>query len=187
MTEEEYYVECNINVILKLLTLFNKATREVYPQSIHKKVAEVLNYTNFSSFNFLAKSVAGMVFRKEIVTLYTNFMIFHHNHIIADRPCHTGNTSVSDHELPDIYSEGVVANIVIEEIRLIDMIQDTFLREDLKLSKTSNKLITLNQRKQQWCFLRKYTTNVAIKLIWKYVRGVKFVLHNDNLFSDFIG
>jgi hypothetical protein len=168
LTEEEYYVECNINVILKLLALFNKATREVYPQSIHKKVAEVLSYTNFSSFNFLAKSVAGMVFRKEIVTLYTNFMIFHH-------------------ELPDIYSKGVVANIVIEEIRLIDMIHDTFLREDLKLSKTSSKLITLNQRRQQWCFLRKYTTNVAIKLIWKYVRGVKFVLHNDNLFSDFIG
>jgi hypothetical protein len=117
---DERYIISNINLILKLLRLFNKATREVYSNHLFLQTKKFVWYDKIRDFDFLKNSTSGILFRKEILILHTNFLIFHYNHIISDRLHHTQMTSIRDHELPEIYYKGLPVDMIIGELELID-------------------------------------------------------------------
>jgi hypothetical protein len=115
----EKYIEKNINLILRILRLFNKSTREVYSNHLYLQMKKHVWYDKIGAYDFLTNSMGGLIFRKEILDIHTNFLIFHFNHIISDRMHHTSNTTFRDHELPEVYYQGEAYELILYEIEMI--------------------------------------------------------------------
>lgn len=118
--------------------------------------------------------------------MHTNFLIFHYNHIISDRLHHTQMTSIRDHELPEIYYKGLPVEMIIGELEIIEDVRETFLNANKKIKeKETDKELSLQLRKQNWEILKQYVTDGPLKMIYKYVRGIKFVCHDENILGNF--
>jgi len=182
----EKYIEGNINLILRIIRLFNKSTREVYSNHLYLQMKKHIWYDKIGSYDFLTKSIGGLVFRKEILSMHSNFLIFHFNHIISDRMHHTSNTTIRDHELPEIYYQGEAFELILYEIEMIMKLVITLQRENKKVEQRvadpelSKAIKTFNHD-----FVKKYVTDGVLKMLLKYVSGLKYVCFDEKILGTF--
>jgi hypothetical protein len=171
---------------LGIFRLFNKSTREVYSNHLYLQMKKHIWYDKIQSYDFLTKTIGGLVFRKEIVDIHCNFLIFHFNHIISDRMHHTSSTNFRDHELPDVYYHGEAFQMILYEIELIMKVVITLQRESKKLDETVSSVELRNARKIfNHEFVKKYITDGALKMLMKYVSGLKYVCFDEKILGTF--
>lgn len=166
--------------------MFNKSTREVYSNHLYLQMKKHIWYDKIGSYEFLTKSIGGLVFKKEILDMHSNFLIFHFNHIISDRMHHTSSTTFRDHELPEIYYQGEAFELILSEIELISKLAITLQRENKKVDQRDLQpelkasIKTFNQD-----FLKKYVTDGVLKMLLKYVSGLKYVCFDEKILGTF--
>lgn len=182
----EKYIEGNINLILRIIRLFNKSTREVYSNHLYLQMKKHIWYDKIGSYDFLAKSMGGLVFRKEILAMHSNFLIFHFNHIISDRMHHTSSTTIRDHELPEIYYQGDAFQLILYEIEMIIKLVITLQRENKKVEqRVTDSELCAALKIFNHDFVKKYVTDGVLKMLLKYVSGLKYVCFDEKILGTF--
>lgn len=82
------------------LEVFNKCTQRFYPEFIWKQVRlEITDgMDSLNQFDYLFEFPFGIMYRTEILRIYTHFHIFWPNHLLNNRLVHNRNTAFSNLE-----------------------------------------------------------------------------------------